>query len=162
MRPCTAIVFVIVSFVTAAAAVDGQSVLVIDKERDEEVTLAPPLAVRDGLSEALFSGGLIVFDLPVDAVPATAAEVLRLARSAGADVVVQIDASYTGAPGTTPRRIAARGAWTVTSVGTGAALASGSIDATNADREKDVDRDRLGRELGGLIAAKVAAALAAQ
>ncbi|HEY9593598.1 MAG TPA: hypothetical protein VHE79_03915 [Spirochaetia bacterium] len=164
MRPYIALFTVLVAVVILAAAAPAraQSVLIIDRERDGEVTLAPPLPVRDGLSDALYGEGLIVFDLPADAVPGTPAEILRLARTAGADVVVQVDTTYTVVPGTTPRRIAARGTYTATSVRTGASLASGAVDATNANREKDVDRTRLGQELGGLIAAKVGAAIAAR
>jgi hypothetical protein len=157
MRSRPLIVPILVAFLAlcAAGTAAAQTVLIVDTERDGETLLAGPLPVREGLADALYGLGLIVFDLPGDSTPATAAEVLRVARAAGADVVVKVDVSYQGTPGTTPRRVSARATWTATSASTGASVAGGSLDGTNADREKLVDRMQLGEELGGKIAAAV-------
>jgi hypothetical protein len=56
-------------------------------------------------------------------------------------------------------RHSARAAWSLTNAENGAVRTKGIQDASNRDREADVDRQALGVELGARVAKKVTDAL---
>jgi hypothetical protein len=58
-------------------------------------------------------------------------------------------------------RRSGRATYALTNAANGTVRTKGTQDASNKDREADVDRRALGEELGALIAKKIAEALAA-
>jgi hypothetical protein len=141
----------------APGAVRGQSILLVDRESMNGQAMVEPLPVREGVDASLFESGLIVFDVPGD--PPGREELLRIARSAGADVVLTISATWEVAAAAIPARMTGTASFSTFNAVTGAAGPGGSVTATNKDREKDVDRAGLGAEIGAEIARRIRQAL---
>ena len=142
--------------VLAALPAASQTVLLVVRENVDSSALPPPLPVREGVSDGLFQAGVIVLDAPGAAGMPAAAEAARLARSAGAEVVLEIAAAWSDTRlGADLLRMSARAAWTVFDAESGRPLGSGTAEATNRDREKDVDRLALGGEIGRKVADEV-------
>jgi len=145
----------------AALPATAQTVLLVVREKKDAQPLPPPLPVREGVSGSLFDAGFIVIDAPGTApVPGTA-ELARLARSAGADLVLQCSTDYTDSSiGADLVRISARTSFALIDSSTGGVVVRGTRDATNKDREREVGRAALGTEIGKDIAGQVRKALA--
>jgi hypothetical protein len=140
----------------AALPASAQTVLLVVRENANARPLPPPLAVREGVSGSLFDAGIIVLDAPGSAPMPGAPELARLARSAGAQVVIQCSTEYADTPiGRDLVRISARTTFAVIDSSTGAVIAQGTQDATNKDREHDIGREALGGEIGKAVVLQV-------
>jgi hypothetical protein len=140
--------------VTVPAA--AQTVLLVVRENADGRALPPPFAVREGLSGSLFDAGFIVLDAPGAATVPGAAELARLARSAGAEIVLQCSTDYADTRLAADLvRISARTSYALIDSSTGGFLAQGTRDATNKDREREVGRVALGGEIGRDLAVQV-------
>jgi hypothetical protein len=141
-------------FVTLPAA--GQAVLLVVREKADGKPLPPPFAVREGLSGSLFDAGFIVIDAPGTAAIPGPGELARLARSAGAEIVLQCSTEYADTKiGADLLRIAARTSYSVIDSSTGEILAHGTRESTNRGREQEVGRTALGGEIGRDVAVQV-------
>jgi hypothetical protein len=140
----------------AALPAAAQTLLLVVQENANARPLSPPFSVREGISGDLFDAGYIVLDAPGASPFPAASELARLARSAGADMVLEVATDYTDTPvGTDLLRISARTAFALIDSTTSAIIAQGTRDATNKDRERDTSRSALGTEIGKAIAAQV-------
>jgi hypothetical protein len=88
--------------------------------------------------------------------------VTHTARSAGADLILRVSVAYreTSISARLVQR-SGRATYTLTDAATGAVRTKGMQDASNRDREAEVDRHALGEELGALVAKKITEALPA-
>ena len=147
---------VVAAAIGVAMPAASQTVLLVVRENVDSDALPPPFPVREGLSNGLFDAGVIVLDAPgTERMPATA-EAVRLATAAGAEAVVEVATVY--ADTTLQKdlvRIAARTTWTILDAATSRTIGSGTEEATNRDREKEIDRLALGGEIGRKLAAQV-------
>jgi hypothetical protein len=137
-------VLTLLAVLLAAQGAGAQTVLLVVVEQANSRPLAPPLAVREGVSAGLFDAGCIVLDAPGSTALPAAGDAARLARSAGAEVALEIVTDYADTSlGRDLLRISARTTYTL-------------IDtATSRDREKDVNRAALGAEIGRDIVREV-------
>jgi hypothetical protein len=138
---------------TAAAllpgAAGGQSVLLVVVEAANSQPVSPPLPVREGLSGTLFDAGCIVMDSPGSTTLPAPAEAARMARSAGAELALEVATEYADTSlGKDLLRISAQTTYALIDPSTSSVLAGGTRVATNQDRERDVDRAALGVEIG--------------
>lgn len=144
----------------AALPATAQTVLLVVREQADARPLPPPLAVREGLSGSLFDAGFIVLDAPGSAPVPGPAELARLARSAGADIVLEVATEYADTTlGTDLVRISARTSYALIDSSTSGIVAQGTRQATNKDREREVGRSALGSEIGRDVAGLVKKAL---
>jgi hypothetical protein len=145
-----------------AAPLAAETILLVVQERIDGKPLPPPLAAKEGLGSGLFDAGCIVLEFPdSDRAPDQAA-VTHTARSAGADLILTVSVEYTEtAISANLVGRSARAVYALTNAANGVLRMKGTQDASNKDREADVDRRALGEELGALIAKKVAEALSA-
>ena len=145
----------------AAMPAAAQTVLLVVREKADAQPLIPPFAVREGLCGSLFDAGFIVVDAPGTAPVPGQAELVRMARSAGAEIVLQCSTEYANTTlGADLVRISARTSFALIDTSTGGFLARGTTDATNKDREREVSRTVLGAEIGRDVAVQVKKALA--
>ncbi len=139
----------------------GQTVLLVVQESVDGKPLPPPLAAKEGLGSSLFDAGYIVFEFPDSDKAPDQAVVTQTARSAGADLILTVTVQYTEtAINSRLLRRSAHASYALTNAENGAVRTKGMQDASNKDREADVDRHALGEELGAGVAKKVAHALA--
>jgi hypothetical protein len=140
----------------AALPASAQTVLLVVRENVDSAALPPPFPVREGVSGSLFSSGVIVLDAPGSAPLPGAAELARMARAAGAEAVLEVATDYADTRvGTDLLRISARTKWSMLDAATSRVIGTGTEEATNRDREKDVDRLALGGEIGRKVAEQV-------
>ena len=138
----------------------AQTLLLVVQENANAMPLSPPFAVREGISGDLFDAGYIVLDAPGASPFPAAADIARVARSAGADMVLEVATDYTDTViGTDILRISARTAYALIDSTTNATIAQGTREATNKDRERDTSRSALGTEIGRAIAVEVGIAI---
>jgi hypothetical protein len=105
---------------------------------------------------SLFDNGFIVFDIPGDAAPRGAGELIGAARSAGADLLLDVRVQYTDRGlGAGVVQISGTASYTLTDAASGVVRAKGEETATNRNREKDVDRAALGQEIGRTLAVRI-------
>jgi len=138
----------------------AQTLLLMVEESSRSGPLDPPLAVREGVAQNLFAAGVIVVEVPPTYVrpPVLPA----FARAAGADIILDVTASYTETPGAANRPdISVATTFSLIDAETGNTLAKASDDATNKDREAQVDRTALGEEIGVRIVAAAEKVLSA-
>jgi hypothetical protein len=160
MRPLLSKTILFLMLITPS--LHAQTVLLVSQESQNGTPLAPPLAVRDGVSASLYEEGFIVFDDNGDAPSTEASAVMSLARTAGAELILQVSTEFTGpAAGAALATITARTSFTLTSVERSGVIARGSLEATNKGREGAVDRAGLGMEIGRSITAQIVKALVA-
>ncbi len=146
--------------VLAALPVTGQTLLLVVRESANSQPLSPPFAVREGISGSLFDAGFIVIDASGSAAVPGPVELARLARSAGADMALEVAAEYADKSlGPDLTRISARTSFALIDSSTGGIVARGTQEATNRDRERDVSRAVLGDEIGRMVALRVRKAL---
>ena len=146
----------------AAVPVTAETILLTVRESVNDAPLAPPLPSREGVAGSLFDGGFIVIDLPGDTPARDAAEMIGVARSAGADLLLDVRVRYSDrALGGGVVRISGSVAFTLTDAASGVVRAKGEEAVTNANREKDVDRVILGQEIGRTLAGRIREALKA-
>ncbi len=143
----------------SAGVLPAETVLVAARETVDGTPSAPPLPSVDGVFAGLFAAGHLVFDAgPRD--PTATGELVEAAREGGAGWLLQISVAYTqtkleqGAV-----RVAGSASFSLVNAATGAASLSEMVAATNAGREKSIDRAALGVELGRLISQKVTKAI---
>ena len=143
-----------------AAPLSAQTVLLVVRESVDGKPLPPPLAAKEGLGSGLFDAGFIVVDFPDSARAPEPAEVTQTARTAGADLILTVSVVYTeSAIGSSLVRRSAHAAYTLTDMDSGRVRTRGVQDASNKDRETDVDRRALGKELGARVAKRITDAL---
>jgi len=151
--------FLVLAVLLAAVPLTAQTILLAIQETANGTPLAPPLPAREGVAGSLFDNGFIVLDLPGDA-PSATAELIRVARAAGADLVLEVRVQYSDRSlGVGKTRISGSVAYTLTDTTSGAVRAKGQEGASNADREKDVDRVILGQEIGKTLVLRIQQAL---
>jgi len=144
-----------------AVPLAAQTVLLVVQESIDGKPLPPPLAAKEGLGSSLFDAGYIVFEFPDSDTGLDRAAVTQTARSAGADLILIVTVQYTEtAIDSRLVRRSAHAAYALTNTEDGAVRTKGMQDASNKDREADVDRRALGEELGAGVGKKVARALA--
>ena len=134
----------------------AQTLLLVVQEKANARPLPPPSSVREGASGDLFDAGYIVLDAPASTSFPAAAELALIGRSAGADLVLAVTTDYADAPyGLDLLRISARTTFALIDTTTSAVVAHGTREATNRERERDVNRSVLGGEIGRDVAAQV-------
>ena len=134
----------------------AQTLLLVVQEKANARPLPPPSAVREGASGDLFDAGYIVLDAPVSPSFPAAAELALMGRSAGADLVLAVTTDYADAPqGLDLLRISARTTFALIDTTTSVVVTHSTREATNRDRERDVNRSVLGGEIGRDVAAQV-------
>jgi hypothetical protein len=144
----------------SAVPLPAQTLLLDVRESVNGAPLPPPLPSWDGLESRLFDEGFIVFDVASSPAAPDQGELTRLARTAGADLILVVTVEYAEtAIGIELVRSTGRATYVLTDAGTGTVRASGKEQASNRDRERDVDRQALGREIGKLVGGRVATAL---
>ncbi|HYW81963.1 MAG TPA: hypothetical protein VFB30_01830 [Spirochaetia bacterium] len=144
-----------------AAPLAAQTVLLVVQESVDGKPLPPPLAAKEGLGSGLFDAGFIVFEFPDSDKAPDRAVVTHTARSTGADLILTVTVQYTEtAIDSRLVRRSAHAAYALTNAENGAVRTKGMQDASNKNREADVDQRALGLELGAGVARKVAGALA--
>ena len=143
-----------------AAPLPAQTILLAVRETVSGVPLPTPLPARESLEGGLFDQGFIVFDIRVSTPSPSRGELARIARTAGAGLVLEVLVTYVDTPISTHLvQTAGTADFALIDADTGEVTAQGGEKATNRDRERDVDRPALGREIGTLIAARIAKAL---
>jgi hypothetical protein len=143
-----------------AAPLPAQTILLAVLESVGGVSLTRPLPAQESLEGGLFDQGFIVFDIRVSTPSPSRGELARIARAAGAGLVLEVLVNYVDTPISTHRvQIAGTADFTLIDVVTGRVTAQGGEKVTNRERESDVDRPALGREIGTLVAARIAKAL---
>lgn len=138
-----------------AFAAPAETFLVAVSETVEGEPSGPPFAAREGIFAALFDGEHIGFEFPLDAPWPSTEELRRLAAEAGAGTValVVVDWREERVAGGA-LRVSARGSLRLVDARTGVETAAVAFAVDNDGREADVDRLRLGVEIGiALIAA---------
>jgi hypothetical protein len=134
----------------------SQTVLLVVRERVNSAALPPPLPVREGISDSLFNAGVIVLDAPGTAPVPGAPQLARMAQAAGADAVLEVATEYADTRlGADLLRISARTTYSLIDASTSGVIGTGTEEATNRDRESDVDRAALGGEIGRKVAERV-------
>ena len=134
----------------------SQTVLLVVRERVDSAALPPPLPVREGISDSLFNAGLIVLDAPGSAPVPAVSQLARMAQAAGADAVLEVATEYADIRlGADLLRISARTTYSLIDSATSGVIGTGTEEATNRDRESDVDRAALGSEIGRKVAEQV-------
>lgn len=147
------LVLTVLAALLGAQPAGAQTVLLMVTEAANSQPLLPPLAVREGVSASLFDAGCIVLDAPAGGRLPAPAEAARLARSAGAEVALEVSTEYADTSvEANLLRIAARTTYAVIDPATSGVLARGTREATNSGREKDVGRVALGAEIGKDVA----------
>jgi hypothetical protein len=127
--------------------------LLLVTETQDGVRASPPLTAREGILAALFEDGQIAFDLPADGVTPEFDDLTRLAVQAGADTIAVIvvdwheEHLYGGAT-----RVSCRGSIVLIDPATGERSEPIPFALDNKDRERSVDRPRLGVEIGLFLA----------
>jgi hypothetical protein len=143
-----------------AVPLAAQTVLLVVQESVDGKPIPPPLAAKEGLGSGLFDAGYIVFEFPDSDRAPDPAVVTQTARSAGADLILTVSVRYTEtAINSRLVRRSAHAAYALTNAENGAVRTKGIQDASNKDREADVDRRALGKEVGAGVANKVTGAL---
>ena len=138
----------------------AQTILLAVRETVGGVSLSAALTAQDSLEGGLFDQGFIVFDIRVSTPSPSREELARIARAAGAGLVLEVLVMYVKTPISAHLiQIAGTADFALLDAVTGEVTAQGQEQATNRDRERDVDRPALGREIGTLIAARIAKAL---
>ena len=134
----------------------AQTVLLVVQESVEGKPLPPPLAAKEGLGSSLFDAGYIVFEFPDSDKAPDQSVVTQTALSAGANLILTVTVAYTEtAISSRLVRRSARAAYALTNAENGALRTKGMQEASNKDREADIDRRALGVELGARVAKKV-------
>ena len=140
----------------SALPATSQTVLLVVREKVDSAALPPPLPVREGISDSLFNAGVIVLDAPGSAPVPAAAQLARMAQAAGADAVLEVATEYADTRlGADLLRISARTTYSLIDSATSGVIGTGTEEATNRDREGDVDRAALGSEIGRKVAEQV-------
>ena len=143
-----------------AVPLPAQTILLAVRETVRGVPLPTPFAAWESLEAALFDHGFIVFDIRVSTPSPSRGELARVAREAGAGLALELRVTYVDTPISTHLvQIEGTADFALIDAVTGEVTVQGGEKATNRDRERDVDRPALGREIGTLVAAAVAKAL---
>ncbi len=116
----------------AALPAATQTLLLVVREKVDTRPLPPPLPVREGISGSLFDAGFIVIDDPGSSPVPAPAELARRARSAGAEMALEVAAEYVDRTlGADLVRISARTSFSLIDSATGGVIAQGTQEATN-------------------------------
>jgi hypothetical protein len=149
--------------ICTASASYAETILIAVTESVDGQKLLPPLPVREAVAGILFDIGAIVFDIPESTPPRGPEELLRAAQAGGADLLLVLEATYRDtklASGLV--RIAVTGSFALTDAVTGKPISGGEADLDNRDRERDMNRDAVGKELGRLLAGRIGVLLSAR
>jgi hypothetical protein len=144
----------------SAAPLAAQTLLLVVRESADGKPLPSPLPAKEGLGSGLFDAGYIVLEFPDTPAVPDQAEIRQTARSGGADLIVTVTVEYTEAAiSLNMVRRSGRAVYSITDAANGAVTAKGKQEASNKNRERDVDRRALGQEIGRSLAEKIKEAL---
>jgi hypothetical protein len=151
--------FLLLAALLPAGPLAADTILLVTGETVDGSVCPPPLPLAEGLSEALFERGHIVFDAGQAAPVRGRSSLLDLARSGGAAWVLQAEAAYTEVPvGLGLRRISATARWALTRAEDGSTALDGTARGSNEGIEREAGRAGLAAK----IAAEIADAIAPQ
>jgi len=144
----------------AAGAMGAETVMIAAGETIDGVPSQPPLAAVEGVSNGLYEAGHVVFDAGLIGPTAKTSDLAEVAREGKAGWLLRITVAYTQTKlDQEAVRVAGAATFSLIDASTGATSFSDKISASNAGREKKVDRMALGEELGKLISREVVKAL---
>jgi hypothetical protein len=144
----------------AAGALGAETIMIAVQESVDGAPSQPPLPTLEGVSGALFDAGHIVFDAGKLAPSVKTAELARIARDANAGWLLRVNVVYTQTKVDKDSvRVACSATFSLVNAENGTTSLSDKVSATNAGRERNMDRAALGMELGKLISQKVVRAL---
>jgi hypothetical protein len=141
----------------------AETILIAVTETVDGAQLLPPLPVREAVAASLFDSGAIVFDIPESTPPRGPEELLRAAQAGGADLLLVLEADYLNtklASGLV--RIAVAASFALIDAVSGKSISRGEADLDNRDHERDMNREALGKEMGRLLAGRIAVLLSAR
>jgi hypothetical protein len=148
------------SLILLPCLASAQTVMLVSQETVNGGGASGRQAARDGISAGLFEAGFIVFEYDAQDPAADRAALQRVARSAGADLVLQagteLSEAAAGAGVTTTR---SKTTYALTRTDTGAVVDQGVIDVDNSGTEASVDRDGVGLRIGQALASRMAKTL---
>jgi hypothetical protein len=146
--------------VSVAGVLGAETVMIAARETVDGAASQPPLAAVEGVSSGLFEAGHVVFDAGQVGASAKASDLAEVAREGRAGWLLQITVAYTQTKlDQEAVRVACSATFSLVNASTGATSFTDKVSASNAGREKKVDRAALGAELGKLISQKVVKAL---
>lgn len=149
--------FLLLAALLPARQVGADTILLVTEESVDGSACPAPQPLAEGLYEALFGRGHIVFDAGPAASASDPSSLVELARSGGAAWILRAEASFHEAPfGLASRSIALSASWALMRAEDGATAANGAADRTNQGREREADRVVLAAELAAAIADSLA------
>ena len=152
---CTA--FLLLAALLPAGPLAADTILLVTEETVDGNACPPPLPLAEGLSEALFERGHIVFDAGQTAPVQERSSLLELARSGGATWVLKAEAAFNEVPfGLGLRRITATAGWTLIRAEDGSAAMSSTARGSNEGAEQEADRAGLAAKIAAEIADEIA------
>ncbi len=146
----------------APAGVSAETLLIAVRETVDGRASQPPLPADEGVSTSLFEKGHIVFDTGNTDAQKNTTDLTEDARTGGAAWLLRVEVTYTqkqldqGA-----MRVDGQATFTLIDSATGATSLAGTVTASNKGREKNIDRQALGMELGRLVTDRVTKAIPA-
>jgi hypothetical protein len=138
-----------------AASGWAESLLIAVSETIDGVPISNPLPAAEGIFDGLFEAGHIVFDVGSGKAIPPIDDLADMARSGGAEYVLEGDVSFITKAGENGREITATAELSLVRAGNVTRLGTVTLTDTNKGREKDVDLPKLGFELGVMIAERV-------
>jgi hypothetical protein len=140
----------------AVSPLSGETVLIAVRESLNGESCPLPFSAKEGISESLFDKGHIMFDVSdSDPVPSPA-ELEDMAMKGGAGFVLEAVVEFRESRLEEDRvRVDASARYSVSEASTGKIRKKGEFTATNAGRERGVDRTALGMEMGKTVAAEI-------
>jgi hypothetical protein len=120
--------------------------------------LPPP--VTEGIFDAMFEAGHIVFNTPDGSEIPQKPELISIAVSGGAGYVLEVRVTYTRTPlSEGVYSVDASASYNLFSARSGKLLAAGILTDTNRGSEKEVNLEGLGFRLGGKVVARASEGL---
>ncbi len=149
--------FLLLAALLPAGPLAADTILLVTEETLDGSACPPPLPLAEGLSEALFERGHIVFSEGRAAPVQKRSALLEIARSGGAAWVLYVEAAFNEVPFALGLwRIAATAVWGLTRAEDGSTAMKGNASGSNEGREREADRAGLAEELASAIADEIA------
>jgi hypothetical protein len=137
----------------AAPPLFGETILIAVQESLNGGSVPSPSPAKEGILAGIFDRGHIIFDLPESVPLPPLEELVRMAREGGAALVLDVVVEFRESRLSDGQlRIDASGRYSVIDVSAGTMRKEGDIAGTNQGRERNVDRNALGMELGDQVA----------
>jgi hypothetical protein len=146
-HPATALALVLLLFPGLPLA--AETFLLLVTETQDGGRARPPFTAREGVLAALFEDGQIAFEVPADQAQPGMDDLPRIGAEAGAGAiaVIVVDWHEERLDGGATR-VSCRGSIVLIDPATGARSEPITLALDNQDRERTVDRPRLGVEIG--------------